>query len=66
MKPQDKTHCKSGHEFTNANTYRTPEGFRKCRTCQKENVRVHRLSGKHKILREINKQMKLTGVFGNG
>ncbi len=28
-----KTHCKSGHEFTDANTFVTPEGWRKCRRC---------------------------------
>jgi hypothetical protein len=32
MKPL--THCKRGHAFTAANTYRHPDGTRECRTCR--------------------------------
>lgn len=28
-----RTHCKNGHEFTEANTFITPQGWRKCRRC---------------------------------
>lgn len=28
-----KTHCKRGHEFSPANTYRTKDGRRDCRAC---------------------------------
>ena len=28
-----KTHCIRGHEFTEANTYRRPDGNRNCRAC---------------------------------
>ena len=28
-----KTHCKHGHPFNAANTYYTPDGRRRCRTC---------------------------------
>jgi WhiB family transcriptional regulator, redox-sensing transcriptional regulator len=28
-----KTHCKRGHRFTAENTYYTPDGYRRCRTC---------------------------------
>ena len=31
-----KTHCKHGHPFTAANTYYTPDGRRRCRTCLRE------------------------------
>jgi hypothetical protein len=34
-KNADKTHCKSGHEFTEANTYiRKDNGSRMCRKCE--------------------------------
>ncbi len=29
------THCKRGHEFTEANTYRDGKGHRRCRVCVK-------------------------------
>lgn len=28
-----RTHCKHGHELTEENTYRTPQGYRTCRKC---------------------------------
>jgi WhiB family redox-sensing transcriptional regulator len=31
-----KTHCKRGHRFDAANTYYTPDGHRRCRTCLRE------------------------------
>jgi WhiB family redox-sensing transcriptional regulator len=31
-----KTHCKRGHRFTAENTYYTPAGHRRCRTCLRE------------------------------
>jgi hypothetical protein len=37
-----KTHCKHGHPFTAENTYYTPDGHRRCRTClrQAQSVRA--------------------------
>jgi len=29
-----RTHCPARHEYTEANTYVTPQGFRVCRMCQ--------------------------------
>lgn len=31
----DRTHCKHGHEFTEANTYITAKGWRNCRECHR-------------------------------
>jgi WhiB family redox-sensing transcriptional regulator len=31
-----KTHCKHGHPFNADNTYYTPDGRRRCRTCLRE------------------------------
>jgi len=28
-----KTHCPQGHEYTDANTYVNPQGWRTCQTC---------------------------------
>lgn len=30
-----KTHCPQGHEYSEENTYRKPNGHRECRTCQR-------------------------------
>ena len=34
-----KTHCKHGHEFTDTNTYRAPDGQRMCRECMRASDR---------------------------
>jgi WhiB family redox-sensing transcriptional regulator len=31
-----KTHCKRGHRFSPENTYYTPDGHRRCRTCLRQ------------------------------
>jgi WhiB family redox-sensing transcriptional regulator len=31
-----KTHCKRGHRFSAKNTYYTPDGHRRCRSCLRE------------------------------
>jgi WhiB family transcriptional regulator, redox-sensing transcriptional regulator len=40
-----KTHCKRGHLFDAANTYYTPDGHRRCRTCLREAQPVRALEG---------------------
>ena len=37
-----QTHCSSGHEFTESNTYVKPNGCRDCRTCKAERQRILR------------------------
>ena len=34
-----RTHCKRGHPFSPENTHRTPQGARRCRTCNRERQR---------------------------
>jgi hypothetical protein len=38
----DRTHCKRGHEFTEANTYITRSGYRNCRECHRLGERARR------------------------
>jgi WhiB family redox-sensing transcriptional regulator len=40
-----KTRCKRGHRFTAENTYYTPDGHRRCRTCLREAQPVRALEG---------------------
>lgn len=36
-----KTHCRNGHPYTDANTYRDPNGHRDCRTCRRATKARH-------------------------
>ena len=36
-----KTHCKHGHEFTEGNTYRYPDGRRLCKICNIINTKTY-------------------------
>ena len=57
-----RTHCKHGHEFTVANTYRTVDGHRVCRECarlKQEEIRrtdPERVRLKHQRYRERNRE----------
>jgi len=46
----NKTCCKHGHEYTNKNTYKYPDGRRDCRICQK--IRTT----KYRKLKNTNKE----------
>ena len=37
-----RTHCARGHELTEANTYRRPNGERECRICRRMGQRPHK------------------------
>jgi hypothetical protein len=39
-KNAEKTHCKRGHPFTDANIYRTATGGRSCRICLRAHIRA--------------------------
>ena len=41
-KKRAATHCAKGHEFTDANTHITPQGWRRCRACH--NAKMRRLN----------------------
>ena len=43
-----KTHCKSGHVFTEENTYITSEGRRQCRTCNRNRRRARKARQRRK------------------
>lgn len=42
-KSRMKTHCPQGHPYDNENTYISPKGDRRCRTCNREK---HRKDGR--------------------
>jgi len=36
-----KTACPSGHEYSGSNLYITPSGYRRCRACRRESMRIY-------------------------
>ena len=40
------THCVNGHEYTEANTYSRPSGWRMCRACHRERERKRTIRGR--------------------
>lgn len=42
------THCRNGHEYTDANTYHRPSGRRDCRQCIRERVWQYRARARAK------------------
>ncbi|WP_369811150.1 HNH endonuclease signature motif containing protein [Hymenobacter mellowenesis] len=50
-----KTHCKQGHLFSPENTYKDPDGTRRCKTCQK--VCEAKSAQKKAIIRQLKKSL---------
>jgi hypothetical protein len=46
-----KTHCPSGHEYSETNTYVYPSGARRCHTCRNEQSRRHYAKTKKVVLK---------------
>lgn len=42
-----KTHCPAGHEYTPANTYTNPSGFRLCKICRRSHTATYRSRRAH-------------------
>lgn len=40
--PDQRTHCANGHALTPENTYIHPNGYRRCRACQRERDEARR------------------------
>ncbi|MGZ6854085.1 MAG: HNH endonuclease [Mycobacteriaceae bacterium] len=43
---RSRTHCPRGHKYDQSNTYRTPKGYRVCRTCHRDRERSRRSRGR--------------------
>jgi hypothetical protein len=59
--------CPSGHEFTPENTYRTKQGHRLCRLCQKRNNATPRPIPEEKLRRvfeRLNEGGTISSVYG--
>jgi hypothetical protein len=48
-----KTHCKQGHEFTEANTRLRPNGQRTCIECKREALRRARAKRRQSVIRPV-------------
>lgn len=47
------THCPAGHAYDEANTYRAPNGTRKCRACKRTAARARRAAAREQQLAPI-------------
>lgn len=51
-----KTHCVRGHEFSNENTYVTPQGRRHCRTCTKMYMQEYMKTYRTEYMRQYRRR----------
>jgi hypothetical protein len=51
IRPEDRTHCPHGHEYTRENTRLDSRGFRRCRTCESAYSRKYVIEGRRPKLR---------------
>lgn len=49
-----KTHCAAGHPFAGDNLYITPQGFRECRTCNREAARRYKIRKQQRLASAAN------------
>lgn len=54
------THCANGHEYTEANTYRRPNGHRDCRTCIRDRVRSYKERRAARTAQDLLGQLEAT------
>ena len=47
-----KTHCPHGHEYNADNTYKDPNGGRRCRTCNRMRAFKHSRSVRQQLMKE--------------
>lgn len=55
------THCPNGHEYTDDNTYLSPNNGRQCRICMKNRQRVYQTKRRQK-LRELREERRALGL----
>lgn len=51
-KNMDLTHCPKDHPYSGDNLYVTKQGYRQCRTCHRDAVRLAKQGRRHALLRE--------------
>ena len=51
-----KTHCPHGHPYDTENTYYTPKGHRRCRVCNRANVKRNRTPEKQRTYNHTHRE----------
>lgn len=63
--PAERTHCPQGHPYSEENTYRAPNGYRKCRTCKREQDQRARAGSPRRTTSESHR-LALSEALGLG